>query len=180
MDSRASDLNVNLDNTWIKNYSRMFKGASMSPEFEQAMDLRKKACIRHGISIETEDGAKIDPSDMIDGIVKKAFQNFGSKEICETVFAFDKHAGIEYLYDNEIFDPVMTVFGSINNPEFDAVKIAGEHTQYDMIRASRDQEKVASVEAKMGKEFADEFRANPIISLKKLGSPEISLLAETI
>jgi flagellar biosynthesis GTPase FlhF len=100
-----------------------------------------------------------------------------AKEALLTLMTLDKEAGIEYLYDREIVDPVMTIFGSLNNPEYDAVKIAGDATQYDLIRTSRDHEKLSSIQNKLGEKFASSFRADPIRSISKLGSIEIEILS---
>lgn len=177
LDKQASELKVNLNKPWITNYTRMEKSAELSPSFKNSMQLRKEACIRNKVKLpETNDGDVIDASGIIDKIVKTS-EDYSAKDLLYTIIEFDKRAGLEYLYDDQIMDPYITVFGDINNPEFDSVKLAGDSTQYDLIRASRDQEKLASIKDKFGEKFASEFQDNPIQSLSLLKSPERNVLS---
>jgi len=160
------------------NYSRIEKSAALSPNFKNAMKLRKEACVRYKIklaSINSIDEAP-DPLVLVDEIVKIS-EDMDAKAIFSTVREFDKRAGIEYLYDQQIMDPYLTVFGNLSNPEYDSVKLAGDATQYDLIRASRDREKLAAVKDKLGDKFASEFNNNPIMSIEKLNSPEKTVLS---
>ena len=177
LDKRSAELGVNLDSgrDWIINYTRMDKSASLSPDFKSSMNMRKEACIRRKVEILAGND-KISAESFVDGIMKCA-ANVTPKELMLAVFDFDKKAGLEYLYDREILDPVLTVFGSLNNPEFDAVKIAGDATQYDLVRASRDHEKLSSLKEKFGEEFTTKFKSNPIKSIEKLGSVEKEILS---
>jgi len=178
LDSRSNALRVNLNQDWITNYTRMEKSAQLSPDFVSSMEMRKQACTRYNVSLDPIDGLNgtPDPSVLIDEIVKVS-STMGSKELLNTVVEFDKRAGIEYLYDQQIVDPYITIFGSLNNPEFDAVKLAGSATQYDLMRGSKDQEKLASVKETFGEEFASNFRNNPIMSLEGMKGPEKELLS---
>jgi len=176
IDKRASELGVNIHKPWIVNYTRMTKSASLSPDFESAMKMRKEACIRHNVTIQAGKD-NINAEAFIDGITKRAFQ-VDPKDTMNMLVEFDKKAGMEYLYDTEIVDPIITVFGSLNNPEFDAMKLAGDATQYDLVRASRDHEKMASITEKFGDEFASNFKQNPITSIAKLVSVEKEVLSE--
>lgn len=183
IDSQSANLKVNLNHGWITNYTRMKKSAALSPSFKQSMKLRKEACVRHKVELPKIEGLNNSPSPeaIIDEIIKMGEHNeenhVNTTDILNTVVEFDKKAGLEYLYDQQIIDPYLTVFGDINNPEFDSVKLAGDATQYDLLRASRDQDKLAAIEDKLGKEFASDFHKNPIISLEKLGSPEKTVLS---
>jgi len=181
IDHRANELKVNVDRGWITNYTRMEKTASISPSFENSMKMRKEACIRHHISLPEMEGVKeakdkCVPCEIIAGIVKES-SSIDPKELLNIVSEFDKKAGIEYLYDQQILDPYITVFGDLNNPEFDAIKVAGDATHYDLIRASRDQEKIAAVKDKLGDDFASKFHDNPISAVNNLGSPEKTVLS---
>ena len=181
IDNRANELKVNVDRGWITNYTRMEKTASISPSFENSMKMRKEACIRHrislpGMEVTKEAKYKCLPCEIIKGIVKEA-SSMSPKDLLNVVAEFDKRAGIEYLYDQQILDPYITVFGDLNNPEFDAIKVAGDATHYDVIRASRDQEKIAAVKDKLGDGFASKFQDNPISAINELGSPEKTVLS---
>jgi len=170
--SRKFGKNIDLD--WVTNYSRMEKSAAISPDFEFNMNMRKEASRQN--NERDEENFKL-----IDGIKKMASkEDVSSKDLVKIVSEFDKKAGIEHMYDRVIVDPIMTVHGSLSNPEFDGVKVAGKATQYDLVRASNEQEKVASLEESFGKEFGKSFKTNPISSLKKLGGLERERLAEII
>ena len=178
IDSRSAELGVNINKGWVTNYSRMEKSAQISPDFKSSMDLRKQACIRNKVKLPPLEGVNETPSasEIIDAMVKSA-EKYDTKELFEMVREFDKRACLEYLYDKQILDPHMTVFGSLNNPEFDQVKLAGDSTQYDLLRASRDMDKFASIKEKFGNEFAESFQKDPIRSLTKLGGPEKNVLS---
>jgi hypothetical protein len=175
LDKRSCELGVNLNKDWIINYTRLEKSASLSPDFKSAMKMRKEACIRRSVKIIAGND-EIKAEAFVDGIIKCA-NKMSPKELMLSVFDFDKKAGIEYLYDNEILDPVITVFGSLNNPEFDAIKVAGDATQYDLIRASRDREKLAKLQNKLGEDFTSGFKSNPIKSIEKMGRIEKEVLS---
>ncbi len=178
LDSQSAKLKVNLNHGWITNYTRIEKSAALSPGFKKSMELRKEACVRYKIELPKIDGMDKtpDPCSLIGEIIKTS-GDYSTKDLLHTVIEFDKRAGIEYLYDHQIIDPYISVFGDINNPEFDSVKLAGDATQYDLVRASRDHEKLAAVKDKLGESFANEFHNNPITSLEKLGSPERTVLS---
>ncbi len=178
LDQRAMELGVNLDYDWITNYTRMKKTAQISPDFKSSINMRKEACRRHNVKIEMQETDK-DCNAILDAIVKKAEDN-SPLVIASAITEFDKQAGIEYLYDNEITDPILTVFGSLNNPEFDSIKLAGDATQYDLVRASRDHIKLASIEMSFGKDFAASFKTNPISSLKEMGSLEKTAISSIV
>jgi len=179
LDSQSAKLGVNLNHGWITNYTRMEKSAALSPGFKNSMKLRKEACVRYNVKLPNIDGVENtpNPTAIIDEIIKTS-ENYSTQELLSTIVEFDKRAGLEYLYDNQIMDPYITVFGDTNNPEFDSVKLAGDATQYDLVRASRDHEKLAEVKSKLGEEFASEFQNNPITSIGKLNSPEKTVLSE--
>ena len=178
IDSRSSELGINTNKGWITNYSRIEKSAQLSPDFKNSMKLRKQACIRNNVKLPPVEGLDSVPEayKIIDEIVKSA-EDYSTKELFEVIREFDKRAALEYLYDNQILDPYMTVFGSLNNPEFDGVKLAGDSTQYDLLRASRDMDKIASIKEKFGNKFAESFQKDPIRLLTKLGGPEKNILS---
>ena len=93
---------------------------------------------------------------------------------------FDKQSGLMNEYDHTIVDPVMSVFGSLNNPQFDAVKVAGCATNYDLKKASKNPKKIEKVAAMLGKVVAEAFRANPVDLATSLGPVEQASLVESI
>ena len=89
-------------------------------------------------------------------------------------------ANLQYHYDNKLLDPVLTVFGSLVNPEYDAVKIADGLTNYDIIRISKDSNKMEKIAEVFSGRFIDEFKKDPVKSVEALGMPAKSLFSETI
>jgi len=117
MQKRASYLKVDLGRDWITNYSRALCGNTVSPDFERNMELRKTAC--HNKTIEVE-GRTIKAAELADKI-KDDLEKVGAYNTVDSLFAFDKMAGLEYSWDKIVVDPIMTVFGSLRNPGFDSV-----------------------------------------------------------
>lgn len=175
LDRQSNTLGVNLDYDWIINYSRITKTAAISPEMKVGFKLRKEACARHKVTLKT-DGFEGNPDEVLDGLMKKAEDGNTSVEIIKDLRAFDKVAGIEYLYDTEIPDPIFTVHGCSANPKFDSVKIAGNMNQYDIVDLLKDQEKLACVRERFGDAIADEFVSNPFACIKGMGTIEKEFL----
>jgi len=174
IEKRASELNVCLDNPWIKNYSRAINdNPSISPDFRRNLEMRKQAC----------NGAKLpngmDASDFI-GKILELEKTAAPKTVVDTIFSFDKAANIEYQWDKSILDPIMTVFGSMNNPEYDAVKIAGEVTNYNLKRIAANDKEVVKIAGVMGKDFKSSFVKDPVGAVLALGEMEKTAFCKTI
>jgi hypothetical protein len=179
IDARASELGVNIDRPWITNYSRiMRKEASLSPDFASAIQLRKEACVRHKVTIKIGDD-QVSPAALLDGLKKQA-SILHVREVAAALEEFDKTAGISYLYDHEFLDPVMSVCGSLNNPKYDSVNVLGGISQYDLIEASRDHEKLAALKERLGASFATKFRQDPLSSTAGLDETLKSVLSEVV
>jgi len=176
LDKQSQKLGVDLDYGWITNYTRMFKGAAVSPDLGHGIKLRKEACRRHKVSMKLA-GKNVDSQELLNQLDKYSKANNSPMVIVKGLQDFDKTAGIEYLYDREIPDPIFTVHGSINNPEFDAVKVAGDMTQYDVLRAIKNKEVVKEVKVVFGEKTASEFVKNPFQCIKKMRAPERSKLS---
>ena len=179
IEKRANALNINIDSDWVTNYSRMFKdGAEISPDFNRNMGLRKDACVKGEIKIMV-DNKSVNASDMLDKISALKGEAPG-KAIVTALVEFDKLANLEHHYDADVIDPVLTVYGSLRNAEYDAVKVAADITNYQAVKLSRDQDAMNKVAKKFGEEFVQEFRAKPIEKLGTLTPPELSLFTEAI
>lgn len=177
IDKQSQKLGVNFDYGWITNYARMFKGAAVSPDLHKGISLRKEAVRRHKVKINV-DGAPVSPEEFLNSLEKKAQDQMDQPmAIIKSLMTFDKAAGIEYLYDREIPDPIFTVHGGLNNSEFDAVKVAGRMTQYDVIRATRNKDVVKEIGRVFGEKTASAFAKNPFQCIQKMNPPEISKLA---
>lgn len=169
MEKRAHELNVYLDNPWIKNYSRAFvKGAEVSPDFNKNIEMRKHAC--GGKSFKFNDKI-VKMEDILEKIVTKV-NDTNPYETVDSLFEFDKIAEIEYQWDKTIVDPVMTVFGSLNNPEYDAEKIAGDITDYQLKKMAYDEKETTKLSEVFGKTFVKEFTKNPVDAVSMLGGME--------
>jgi hypothetical protein len=165
LEKRASELGVYLDNGWVKNYSRAFiDNAQVSPDFNKNMELRKHAC--NGQSFKYND-ITIKAENLLEKIASQ-IKNQKTFEVVDALFEFDKLSNLEYQWDKSIVDPVMTVFGSLNNPEYDAVKIAGDITDYKLRKLASDEKEVIKIADIMGKSFQKDFMKNPISAVQSL------------
>ena len=117
MEKRAEELRVDLGYNWIDNYARAMESKQVSPDFNYYVDMRKQAC--YGKTIKNGDVA-IDPGAYLDKI-KENIEKISADTVVDQLFAFDKIAGLEYQWDKSIVDPVMTVYGSLRNAEYDSV-----------------------------------------------------------
>jgi len=179
IEKRAHELGINLDSDWVTNYSRMFKKeAAISPDFERNMVLRKDACVKGDLKISI-DNKSYSAAEMLDKIAALK-ENTPGKAIVTALMEFDKKANLEHHYDNDIIDPVLTVYGCLRDPEFDAVKVAADITNYKAIQLSRSQDAINKIAKKFGDEFAQEFKQNPIEKLGSLKDPELSLFTEAV
>ena len=179
IEKRATVLNMPLERGWITNYSRMFKdGAAISPDFDRNIKLRKEACISGNIQIEIGD-KKIDAVELLDKIATLK-SNGEAIKLIEALTEFDKQANLQYHYDNRIVDPILTVFGSLVNPEYDAVKIAEDLTNYDVVRISRDSTKIEKLAEMFSSKFAEKFKQDPVQAVSLLGAPAKKLFVETV
>ena len=168
MEKRASDLGVYLDNAWVKNYARSVNdSAPLSPDFTRNIEMRKHAST----------GEKT--HDLLDKIAEAAKTKSG-KEIADMLFAFDKVANLEYQWDKSIVDPIMTVFGSLNYPEYDAVKVAGDVTNYGLLKMAADVNEVAKLAGVMGKDFQGRFIKDPVGSVQALSGVEKTAFCKAI
>lgn len=171
IEKRAEDLNVPLSSGWVTNYSRvMKKGAGYSPDFERSMDMRKNACLTFNVQVSISD-RKVPAAGIVESLTKTASER-SPIETLKAIEEFDKLANLVSHYDTRIHDPYMTVFGSLRSPEWDAEKVAGSKSQYDVIRASRSQETLEKVSGLMGKGFADSFAKEPLKALVSLKATE--------
>jgi len=161
LEKRASELLVPLCEDWVTNYSRvMKKGAGYSPDFRRSMDMRKQACATHGAQIMV-DGKPTKAVPVIDELIKKS-ADLEPIETLRAVQEFDKLANLAYHYDSTIPDPYMTVFGGYTNAEWDSVKVAGDKTDYDLVRAARTPKAMEKVASRFGKGFATGFAKDPL------------------
>jgi len=172
MEKRATELGMYLDNSWVKNYARSLNdNAQVSPDFHRNIEMRKHAC--------SDEKA----NNLLDKIAE-AVKIKNGKDIVDMLFAFDKVANLEYQWDKLIVDPVMTVFGSLNNPEYDSVKIAGDVdgdiTNYELRKLAADVNEVAKLADVMGKEFQNKFIKDPIGSVQELNSLEKTAFCKAI
>jgi len=179
IEKRAADLGVALSEDWVTNYSRPLKeGSPISPDFRRSMEMRKQACLTHKVKVNVG-GKQVEGTGVVEALVKQA-SDLSPLEVLSAVQEFDKLANLEHHYDTLIPDPYMAVFGGYTNPEYDAVKLAGDKTQYDLTRASRTPETLEKVAKSLGKKFADAFGKDPLGTVSALGAAERAALGEVI
>ena len=179
IEKRASELMVPISEPWVTNYSRALKaGTGYSPDFNRSMEMRKQACLTHSVLVTIAD-KKIPGDKVVEGLTKSA-ASLNPIETLKAIVEFDKLANLEYHYDTLIPDPYMTVFGSLVNPEYDAVKVAGNKTDYDVVRAARSKQAMEKVAGVLGKTFAASFSKDPVGATNKLGGMEKVLLGDML
>jgi len=179
IEKRAAELSVPVREDWVTNYSRALKaGSGYSPDFNRSMEMRKQACATHRVQVTLGD-KKADAVSLVTGLIEKS-ASLQPIEALRAIIEFDKLANLEHHYDTTIPDPYMTVFGGYTNPEYDAVKLAGSATNYDLVRASRDKGAMEKVASAFGKGFAAGFAREPLGAIEKLGPIERVALGETL
>lgn len=167
IEKRAAELNVPVSEGWVTNYSRALKaGAGYSPDFNRSMEMRKQACLTHKVVVKIAD-QDMKGAALVDGLTKEA----SDRTPLETLMAireFDKMANLQSHYDSIVPDPYMTVFGGYRDAEWDAVKVAGDKTNYDLVRASRTPKAMEKVASAFGKGFAAGFVKDPMKAVEGL------------
>lgn len=178
IEKRAETLEVDISRDWITNYSRMLKKeAVISPDFERNIQLRKDACLKGGIKV-TIGGKEVDAIPLLDKVASLNSGDVHGIAIVKALEAFDKLANFEFRYDDDIVDPILTVFGSLRSPEYDAEKISGNITDYDLVKLSRKNDVLEKIAGVFTKEVADGFRKQPVKTFKEMTTPEQSLFLE--
>ena len=177
LEKRASELSVELDSDWIINYSRMTKiGKLISPTFEWNLEMRKEAS-SDSINI---DGIEISSENALQKIAKLKGEGANGDLLVEVISEFDKAAGLVDKYDNSIVDPILTVYGNLANPRFDAVKVAEGVTDYDLTRASNNEEVLTKIAEVFGDDMSSRFSDTPMTTLLSVDGPELDLFTSII
>lgn len=173
LEKRANELGICLDNGWIKNYSRALNdNAILSPDFDKNIEMRKYACSGKVIK-------NIKAEEFLEKIAEIS-KISKPKNVVDALFEFDKLANLEYQWDKSIVDPVMTVFGSLNNPEYDAVKLAGEITDYKVKKIAANENEIVKLASVLGKQFQSDFIKSPVETIKKLNEIEKLAFCNTV
>ncbi len=180
IEKRAAQLGVAQEKSWITNYARMTKeSAQISPSFEANLTSRIDALGNAGKLVKVA-GEQVDASAMIRKIAELKDAGANGRALVSAISDLDKLAGIEVQYDTLHPDPIMTVFGDLNDAEFDRVKVAGQYSNYDIIRMACDDEVMAKVATALGEDTANKFKSNPFQCLNETRGPEGDLLLQTI
>lgn len=181
LEKRAGELGLNLDEIdWVVNYSRMTKeGACISPTFEWNLGIRKEAMHRSGQLIKTA-GKQVNAEEALGKIAELKEAGAHGHILVQVLEEFDKAAGLQYEYDTKYPDPVMTVYGNYANPKFDAIKLAEDITDYDVISASRDDDIMSKVASTFGSAAAAQFRHVPLTTFLATKGPELDVLSNII
>lgn len=180
MVKRADDLGVSLDDDWIKTYSRpLKKNASFSPEFERRLEMRKHACERLGVNKITINNTEVDAGMFIDKIASMK-DAYSPLETIQALTEFDKVAGFYGRYDieDDLINPVSTVCESALNNEYDAVKLAGDLTDYDLKRLRGDEEFINKLKDNGLEKVAEDFIKNPIDTFDSLSIGDQELFVD--
>jgi len=179
IEKRAAVLGMDINEPWVINYSRvMKKTAQYSPDFEDNIKMRKEACLKTKANVSLNN-VNLSAVSFLNKIASQKHE-LSCIAMMKALQEFDKLAELDQYYDNEIVDPVMTVFGSLNNPKFDSVKIAGDLTNYDLMSASMSPEKMEKISKSFGQNISERFHIDPIKTASDMGAPEQSLLEQLI
>jgi len=179
IEKRATDLGVVVDNGLIHNYTRvMSKHASLSPDFKRNMDKRRHICKSSNRMIKTASG-RVSAVEVLDKLAALA-ENVPVIALIKTIEEFDKKAGLVFEYDKTILDPVMTVCGSLVNPKYDAVKVAGDITDYDVVDISKNHEQLEKLASVFPSDVVENFKKNPIETVISFNDMEKDLFSKTV
>lgn len=179
IEKRADDLSVDVDRDWITNYARvMKKEAQMSPDFDRNIEARKQLCQQRHTTVMAH-GEQVKAAELLDRVLEHR-DVMPNIVLMKAIAEFDKQASLTPEYDNRITDPVITVFGSLTNPKFDAVKVAGDMTDYDVRSATRNATKMEKVASKFGAKFSEKLKSNPVEAASNLRAPERAALVEAL
>lgn len=179
LEKRAFDLGVDLGLEWVPNYSRMMKkNASYSPDFEQNVELRKQACVTGRIKVKC-DGKEVVASKLLEKLAAQK-EEVTPLNMVSALAEFDKMANLEYHYDGRLMDPVFTVYGSLNDPQYDFVKLAEGLTDYDLKKAVVKKQVMTKLASTFGAEFVKDFKNNPVEVFDSMPAPEKELIVNTI
>ncbi len=180
IEKRAAQLKVAINDAWVTNYARaMKKNAALSPEFAQSIAKRIELCKTAKIMVPLTETKKT-PGDVVLEKIAADSKNLPAIVTFKILEEFDKAASLDRYYDSRIDDPAMAVFGHSHNAEYDAVKLAGEATNYDIKRGITDSNKMEKVASVFGKNFAQEFSENPMKRIESMQDPEKVLIGKII
>lgn len=172
MEKRASELNFELTDPSMTNYSRS-TDSSVSPNFGVHMNMRKEACLGKTVNIGNKN---IDAVELLDKIA-----SYGKPaKIVELLTDFDKKANLEGNYDKEIRDPFYTVFGHSSNPTYSHTKIASGLTKEQLQKASNDNDILFKLTEKYGKGFVADFTKKPATTLNSMPVPDQEVIIRII
>lgn len=170
LEKRASDLQMDLDGGWIRNYSRR---EGYSPDFNLHMKMRKEACVGRKIKIDEKE---IDAQSVLEKVAEQK-DKLKPGEMMVLVADFDKKAGLENMYDRRLRDPVFTVFGSQARPNFDQVKLAEGITEESLKKLVRNEDVLSKLASTFGDGFVTDFKSDPVSLFKSMPAPEKEVIS---
>jgi hypothetical protein len=181
LEKRAEELNIDLDLPWVTNYSRLMKKeANYSPDFSKNMAMRWDMCNNYKVEAKIGDSL-VKAAELIDKLVAEQ-KTTNPVRMVAAIAEFDKQANLEGHYDNRIMDPVFTVFGSLNSPNYDFIKIAecaGKPVGIKHLKKSAKNKRFMSkMSSLMGKDFADGYSKDPETIFSSIPNPEQQLIME--
>ena len=182
MTKRADDLNVNIDEDWIKTYSRPLKeNASFSPEFEQKLEKRKHACEKEGVEKVTLNEKEVDANKFIDKLASMK-EEYTPLETIQTLTEFDKAAGFygKYEVDGDLINPISTVCESSINNEYDAIKLGSDDvTDYSLKRMRENESFMSELRNELG-DVAENFKNKPVQTFENLSIGDQEFIAHLV
>ncbi len=182
IEKRAEELGMDTTNKdWVVNYSRMAKEArQISPTFEVNLVMRKEAMQDKADTVIKIDGKQVRAGDALMKIAEMKVAGAHGDVLVQTIEEFDKVAGLEFAYDDAIVDPVLTVYGNLANAKFDAVKIAGDLTDYDIKSKANNEDILTKIAEQFGNEAAQRFHETPLTATLEYRDPELGVLTKIL
>ena len=174
LEKRAGELGCDLDVPFITNYSRLMKKtAEYSPDFAYNMQRRRDVCNTYNVSVSLNN-EMVKAASLIDKLVIEK-EKTEPVAMVSAISEFDKLAKLEYYYDDRIADPIFTVFGSTDKPDYDIEKIAGVSTR-GLKKAAKNPAFMKKISSIMDSKFVDSFTKDSVGTFKTASSVEQQLV----
>lgn len=148
---RANDLGISLTDR-IKKYGS--DHYAYDAQVKAAMDMRR------GVILNQEHRLGLDYLETN----RSAMQ---PEDFAVALGEFDKVAGIDHLYDRDIYDPFYTTFGAKTAEDDGAILVGNDYISQGELKAFARTD-ACKLESFFGKDFVDDFRKDPVAITKSL------------
>ena len=178
LEKQAEVLGVYLDYPWILNYGRMTKNASYSPDFEINMKMRKELCKSGHVMVKIGESV-VDGASVVDKLLA-AKESTSPQAMTGALDAFDKAANFATHYDQRVMDPVFTVYGSLNSPDYDSIPVGYDLTNRHLKKVACNENVIDKLASVMNESVVEDFRLHPFEAFVAMRPQEQRLVADLI